>query len=208
MALISRGVAVALVSRGVGVALVSGGVGVALISRGIAVALCLALLGGCAAGPGAKGGAPTRPTKDAAHARAKAEAPQATAAPDWESFTHTGAALRGEIARRAKALGEGPIGNRAVELASLRLAASGRDLVDAGSLDGALEVLQRAVSLWGSNGYAYLYLAYVHHVQGRAGRAGEFAASARRYLPRDEPVRAELEGLDLSIRQGGATAGS
>ncbi|MFN2426831.1 MAG: tetratricopeptide repeat protein, partial [Candidatus Binatia bacterium] len=122
-------------------------------------------------------------------------------------FTRSGAALRAEIAVRADAMKKGPIGSRGTQLASLRLASSGRDLIDAGSLDGALEALERAVSLYGGNGYAYLYLAYVNHVQGRGEQAGEFAANARRYLPDDEAVLAELEGLALSIREDAATAG-
>jgi len=143
-----------------------------------------------------------------ARARAVAPAPAPTPAPGWESFSHTSAALRGDIAARADAMKRGPIGNRGVELASLRLAASGRDLIDAGSLDGALEALQRAVSLYGHNGYAYLYLAYVHHEQGREERAAEFAANARRYLPADKAVEAEVEGLAAAIRNSAATAGS
>ncbi|MFN2376987.1 MAG: tetratricopeptide repeat protein, partial [Candidatus Binatia bacterium] len=154
--------------------------------------------------PAAKSGAASRPAKQPA----KEEEPRVAAAEDWESFQATAASLRREIEKRAAAMSQGPVGTRAVELASLRLAASGRNLVDAGSLDGALEVLQRAVSLYGGNGYAYLYLAYVHHVQGRPERAAEFAASARRHLPRDKPVQAELEGLRLSIRQGAAAGSS
>jgi tetratricopeptide (TPR) repeat protein len=103
---------------------------------------------------------------------------------------------------------KGPVGNRGAELASLRLAASARDLIDAGSLDGAAEALGRALSLYGANGYAYLYLAYVRHVQGRGQQAAEFAASARRYLPRDEAVQAELEALTASIRRGAVATGS
>jgi tetratricopeptide (TPR) repeat protein len=175
---------------------------VALSARGVALAACLVLVAGCAAGPSGK---PARATKAAAPRRpgviseAKAEGPRVPPSTDWESFTATGKALKQEIATRAAALKSGPVGNRAVELASLRLAASGRELIDAGSLDGAVEVLQKAISMWGSNGYAYLELGYVHHVQGHDDRAAEFAASAARYLPREHAVRAELEGLRRSI---------
>ena len=181
----------------------------ALIRRSASLLLGALLVAGCAAGPGAKDGALAAPGKGTSvSTRAKAGEPRVAPARDWESFAKTGAALRAEIARRAEAMKKGPIGNRGVELASFRLAASGRDLIDAGSLDGALEALQRAVSLYGGNGYAYLYLAYVHHVQGHGEQAAEFAAGARRYLPGDEAVQAELEGLVASIRQGAVTAGS
>lgn len=167
------------------------------------------MLAGCGAGPAARDGARTAPKKGTSvSTHAKAGEPEVAPAQDWESFAKSGAALRTDIAARAESMKKGPIGNRGVQLASLRLAASGRDLIDAGSLDGALEALQRAVSLYGGNGYAYLYLAYVHHVQGHGEQAAEFAASARRYLPRDEAVRAELEGLTRSIRLGAVTAGT
>lgn len=177
----------------------------AAIAWAVAVAL---LAAGCFAGPATRKSSRPAAKSGTASRPAKAEEPRVAAAEDWESFNATAASLRAEIEKRAAAMSQGPVGNRAVELASLRLAASGRDLVDAGSLDGALEVLQRAVSLYGGNGYAYLYLAYVHHVQGRPERAAEFAASARRHLPRDKPVQAELEGLRLSIRQGAAAGAS
>ncbi len=175
----------------------------------LAVSICVAFFAGCSAGPATKDSVAVSPQALAPSApHPQLEAPEVAAAPDWASFRQTGAALRSEISRRAAALREGPIGNRAVELASLRLAASGRDLIDAGSLGGALAALERAVSLYGGNGYAYLWLAYVHHVQGRSERAAEFAASAGRYLPRDQKVRAELAGLTQSIRHSGAPARS
>lgn len=127
-------------------------------------------------------------------------------ATDWESFRAAGAALRRDIQTRADAMKSGPVGNRAVELASLRISANAQDLIDAGSLDGALVALQRAVSLDGSNGYAYLFLAYVHQVQGQSELAGELAANAARFLPRQTEVRAELAGLRLAISQAAASA--
>lgn len=175
---------------------------------------CVAFAWGCAAGPVTTKARPAAKKTDAAAASAKGaasakdEPSRVAAAPDWESFSQTAAALRSDISRRAGELRHGPVGNRAQQLASLRLASNARDLIDAGSLEGALEALQRAVSLYGGNGYAYLWLAYVHHVQGRADRAAEFAASARRYLPADTKIRAELEGLALSIRHGSAQAAS
>lgn len=134
--------------------------------------------------------------------------PQAPRALPAVSFPAAGAALQREIDRRASELKQGPVGNRAVELASLRLAASGRELIDAGSPGGALEALERAVSLWGENGYACLYLAHVYGMQGRRKRAAEFAAFAGRYLPADTEVRAELEGLDLGVDNRATVAGS
>lgn len=146
---------------------------------------------GCAAGPAA-GPASHEPSLGQEAARSR----------DRETFPRTAAVLRDEIDEKAGALRDGPIGNRARELASLRLAASGRELLVSGSLDGALVSLQKAVSLYGANGYAYLFLASVHQAEGRPGQAREFVASARRYLPRDKGVEAELDGLARSLEEG------
>jgi hypothetical protein len=135
---------------------------------------------------------------------APAEAPLSgqSSAP-WQSFDGTAAVLRKDIDRRAEALRSGPIGNRAAELASLRLAASAHELLDAGSVDGARHALERAVSLYAGNGYACLLLAYVHHAQGRPVDAREQLARARRTLPKDERVRSELDALSRSMLRAG-----
>lgn len=176
--------------------------------RRLAACVVALLAAGCAAGPATK----PAPSKAAGQAAGKVirpapEPPRARAVTDWESFSRTSAALNREIARREEELRSGPVAKRGQQLASRKLAASGRDLVDAGSLAGAETALQKAISLDGANGYAYLFLAYVHHVNGREDLASEFASSARRYLPPDEGARSELEGLALSIRAGSATAG-
>lgn len=124
------------------------------------------------------------------------------------AFPHTTASLRAEIQARAEATSHGPIGNLAVELASLRLAATSLDLIDAGSLGGALETLERSISLWGKNGYAYTFLAYVQQAQGRSDRAAEYLATAGRYLPRDRAVRGEFEALDASVRHSTPATGT
>lgn len=188
----------------------------------VAMAVVLATLAGCAsspvaapvAGPAAKDEAalPHSRKATASLSRRKADSvlapPTAAATTSGVSFPHTNSALRAEIAKRADAAAEGPIGNHAAELASLRLAASGLDLIDAGSLGGAAETLQRAVSLWGGNGYAYTFLAYVQHAEGRSDRAAESLATAGRYLPRDREVRGEFEALDASIRRSPASTGT
>lgn len=164
--------------------------GVALVAASIAA--------GCASGPSAKPSAAV--ARPASVSKGKPAAAKAPVARDWESFKRTSAMLREEIARRAEELRSGPVGNRAVELASLRLAASGHAMIEAGSLDGALEVLERAVSLYGGNGYAYVFLAYVHHVEGRAASGLEFLDDARLHLPADRGVSGEVEGLAQSLQ--------
>jgi hypothetical protein len=169
-------------------------VGVALVAASIAA--------GCASGPAVKapraGAMPTASSSPMSRTLPAAE--RTPVAKDWESFKRTSTKLREEITRRAEELRSGPVGNRAVELASLRLAASGHAMIEAGSLDGALEVLERAVSLYGGNGCAYVFLAYVHHVEGRAERGLEFLYDARLHLPADRGVSSEVEGLAQSLQ--------
>jgi tetratricopeptide (TPR) repeat protein len=167
------------------------------IGRAAFVLVPAAFVVGCAAGPAAT---PATETARASRApeRTDARAPDA----DWESFPRSAEALRAEIDERAAALRTGPIGSRAQQLASLRLAATARELIVSGSPDGALEALRKAVSLFGGNGYAYLFLASVHQAEGRRDQAREFAASARRYLPRDKGVQAELDALMRTLGTG------
>ena len=164
------------------------------------------------------GGSHPKPAAPAKHAKAqpqkKAKGAGAgadesggyAALPDWESFSRTREFLGKEIDRRAKALRQGAMGNLAAELASLRMSAKAPALIDKGSLDGAVDLLERAVSMYGGNGYAYLFLAYVQHVKGDTGRATGFLSSARRYLPADKGVRGEVEGLARSISQSAPTS--
>jgi len=126
-------------------------------------------------------------------------APAPAAASDWQLFSHTRAALGAEIEKRAAALHAGPVGNRGSELASFRLAASARDLLDSGSTAGAVEALRVAVSLYDHNGYAYLWLACVQHLEGRDDHASEYLASARRDLPADRSIRAEVDQFARSL---------
>ncbi len=180
----------------------------ALISRrrGLAAIVLVLAAAGCASGPATKSAAKA-PKRTAAATRPATAPPRVAAASDWESFSRTGAALSDEIERRVAGLASGPVAKRGQQLASRKLAASGRDLIDAGSLDGAEAALQKAISLDGADGYAYLFLAYVHHVKGREELAAEFASSAGRYLPDDKGVRSELAGLEQSIRAGSPVAG-
>lgn len=179
----------------------------------LVMALVLALQGcSLVGGEGARTGATGKGAK-ASHAtgakRAGKPADESggyAALSDWEAFERTRRSLRGAIDRRAKALRGGAVGNLAAELASLRMSAKAPALIDKGSLDGAVELLERAVSMYGGNGYAYLFLAYVHHVEGRPDRAAGFLSSARRYLPADKGVRGEVEGLARSIRASGPSS--
>lgn len=177
------------------------------IGRAALFLLPAAFVVGCAAGPAATPATETARASRAPERAADARAADARAADaDWESFPRSAEALRIEIDERAAALRTGPIGSRAQQLASLRLAATARELILSGSPDGALAALRKAVSLFGGNGYAYLFLASVHQAEGRRDQAREFAASARRYLPRDKGVQAELDALMRAL--GTASTGT
>jgi tetratricopeptide (TPR) repeat protein len=170
---------------------------VALSLRAASVLAVVALLAGCAAGATATAPRATPVSPEPSRADG-ARSPRGGTA-EVATFPRTAQVLHDEIGNRAEALRAGPIGHRARELASLRLAASGRDLMVSGSAGGALEALDEALSLYGANGYAYLFLASVHRAEGRRDEAGKLTANARRYLPADEGVQAELEGLVRSI---------
>jgi len=178
----------------------------------LAVTAALVLPGyGCSVG----GGARTETKSNSKSAQAKHETRTKhtvklidesggfAASADWESFARTRKSLGAEIARRSEALRAGAVGNRAAELASLRMSAKAPALIDKGALDGAVELLERALSMDGGNGYAYLFLAYLNHVRGHSDQAAAFLGSARRYLPADKGVRGEVEGLARSMRASG-----
>lgn len=128
---------------------------------------------------------------------ASARAPQVR---DWEAFRHASAALDARIASVSGSLRSGSSPGAAGRLASLRLAARGRDLIIAGKPESAIDVLERALASSGNNGFADLYLSYAHHQLGHSRNALEFARRAQPSLPRDPWVLAELEGLRASIR--------
>ncbi len=156
--------------------------------------------------PGDSSGRPRDQAPDRRAVKRADESGGFAATADWEAFANTRRMLGAEIVRRAAILHERAVGNLGAELASLRMSAKAPELIDKGSMDGALELLERALSMYAGNGYAYLFLAYVHHVEGRPDRATGFIGSARRYLPADKGVRGEVEGLARSIRASGPGA--
>lgn len=183
--------------------------------RVLVATACVALAAGCSASVGTAG--PAGATAAIAHAAPAASKSPATReleaierdCPDarsfrndgrhsvwWQGFRRTNESLRAEIDRRAEALQSGPIGNRARELASLRLAATAHDLLEADADAGAAEALEQAVSLDAGNGYAWLLIAYVTE----GPKALELADKAERTLPRDPGVRCELRGLQWMLR--------
>lgn len=161
--------------------------------------LALVVASGCAAGRDAgprRGDA--RPKAESESGRRAARDRKAGSVgavevvPGWESFAASRAALKRDIdAPRAA--------SHPKKLASLRAAAAGFDALEQGSLDLAQSSFERAVSLHGSDGYAYLGLAYLHHVQGHGDQAAEFADSARSSLPPDAAMKKEVRALTASI---------
>lgn len=175
------------------------------MTRAALLLLALVVAGGCAAGRDAgprHGDAKPKAARKAARESAGDAKPAkpAPVVPGWESFPASRAALKRDIAGMAAGAAN------AKKLASLRASAAGFDALDDGGLPVAKSAFERAVSLHGSDGYAYLGLAYLHHVQGRPDLAAEFAGSAARFLPADAGTRKELGALTASIvaSRGGA----
>lgn len=199
-------------------------------ARTVAAALVAAVFAasvgaGCSAGPGRAGGVePRAPKGQKADAGDGSARPQATktgkttgvagpldasfgpVAKDWQSFRRCRAAMQRDIDAKAAAMKSGPVGSAATQLASLRLASSSRDLIDSGSLDAARSSLQRAISLDSGDGWAWLWLACVHHAQGRGDLAAEVLGKARSRLPREAGVDSEVAGLAAAIRAGAPKA--
>jgi tetratricopeptide (TPR) repeat protein len=169
------------------------------VTRAALLLLALVVASGCAAGrdagPRRGDGRPrseARSERKAARDRKAAPVVAVEVVPGWESFPASRAALKRDI--------DGPgAAAHPKKLASLRAAAAGFDALEQGSLDLAQSSFERAVSLHGSDGYAYLGLAYLHHVQGRSDQAAEFVDSARRSLPPDAAMRKEVGALVASI---------
>jgi tetratricopeptide (TPR) repeat protein len=64
--------------------------------------------------------------------------------------------------------------------------------IDAGNLEHALDLLERAVSVDGSAGYAFAYLGYLYAESGRGERALAFLDQALALLAPDPGISGEL----------------
>jgi Flp pilus assembly protein TadD len=64
--------------------------------------------------------------------------------------------------------------------------------IDAGNLEHALDLLERAVSVDGTAGYAFAYLGYLYAESGRADQALAFVDQALSLLPPEPAVSGEL----------------
>ncbi len=125
---------------------------------------------------------------------------------NWEAFSNSVRMLRGEIQRGGYALkirgaDEAPVG-----LASLRLCLDAWDLIQTADNERAVDLLERAISLDGRNGFAYLFLAYAYHRSARFEQGRLFLGQAWRYLPYDPRVLGEFEGLKQSIELNTASS--
>ena len=70
-----------------------------------------------------------------------------------------------------------------------------RGLIAEGSTERALDLLERAIAVDGSEGFAYLYLGYVYVRRGDLRRASGFLEQARRLLPPDPALKGEVGWL-------------
>ena len=74
---------------------------------------------------------------------------------------------------------------RSREMASLHLTEQGQMLLERGKVDDAISVLERAVSIYGSNGKNYYYLAEAWLKKGNIMQAREWNRLAEMYLAGD-----------------------
>ncbi|MFT4570104.1 MAG: tetratricopeptide (TPR) repeat protein [Hyphomicrobiaceae bacterium] len=126
--------------------------------------------------------------------------PRPVAVTNWEAFAHSSAGLDRRVRDVATDLASAAPRHPPAELASLRLSQRARDLIDAGRPETAVDLLERAIAMYGRDGFAYLYLAYAHHQLGRPAIASGFAGRAEQALPANRFILGELAGLRASIR--------
>ena len=161
-------------------------------------------------------GTPPR-TADARRAPAKQPVypagPQARAAPaptivaprQSPAMTDQEGLGRGPLGRAGVLLDRAIAGDEAVRrsggvidatlLANLRMTQQARELIASGETERAADLLERAIAMDDGQGYAYLYLGYLHLSEGRRDQAEVFLARALGLLPRDPALRVELERL-------------
>lgn len=89
------------------------------------------------------------------------------------------------------------------ELASLHLTEQGRMLLESGKVDDAISVLERAVSVYASNGKNYYYLAEAWLKKGNVLQAGEWNRLAEMYLAADREWSQRVYGQREVIRSRG-----
>lgn len=103
---------------------------------------------------------------------------------------------RGDLVLLAAVARAQQIGSTPSRLTHLRMVAHARSLIAEGNTERALDELERAIAVDGSEGFAYLYLGYVYVRRGNLQRATGFLEQARRLLPPDPALRDEVDWLD------------
>jgi tetratricopeptide (TPR) repeat protein len=74
---------------------------------------------------------------------------------------------------------------RSREIAAIHLTEQGKMLLESGKIDDAISVLERAVSIYGTNGKNYYYLAEAWLKKGNIMQAREWSRLAEMYLAGD-----------------------
>ena len=134
--------------------------------------------------------------------------PPGTTNPDYGPAARNGdraaALLANEIAYRADLEAERRSGPESPGLSALRMTADAADLIAEDKDCEALELLERAVAIDDSSGFADLYLARVHYREGLYDLSREFLARARPLLPDDPRLDRSLDRLERHIRERSA----
>ena len=157
----------------------------------IALALCLLVLGACAAPATRVVAPPPLPPEAPAHG------------PLAETRRHLARDLQQSDVALAQGLTFSP-----TRAAHLRMTTAALDYIDAGDTEHALDLLERAISVDGTVGYAFVYIGYIHAREGRTEQAQAFIDRATGLLPIDPALDQELAEVRSSAatspkRQGG-----
>jgi len=102
---------------------------------------------------------------------------------------------RGDLVLKAAVARAQYGGTEPTRLTHLRMTQAARDLIAQGDTERALDLLERAIAIDGGEGFAYLYLGYVYVRRGDVDRASGFLQQAKRLLPPDPALRAEVRWL-------------
>ncbi len=101
--------------------------------------------------------------------------------------------------RRLEELGGAATVGQPQRLASLRLTSRAVGHLRDGDNHRALDVLERAISIDGAVGFAYLFMAAAHYNLGDVTRAAGFIERAMPLLPDDRALHEELDSLRADV---------
>ena len=110
-----------------------------------------------------------------------------------------------ERAGTAPAPRQAGAGVGAASLASLKITQSAVEHLEQREPQRAPDLLERAIAIDGGNGFAYLYIGYIHLEDGRPDRALPFIERGAMLMPDDPALQNEVRALRLAAKMEDAS---